>query len=219
MKIAILSANLGNFDIPIDPVKQTITEEAEVVFHRWTDSNFPPITGLTPRFQYRIPKMFGWQMLPSFDSYLWFDGSMSLQRPDCLEWFLKQLGSNDIAFLKHPERTTIKQEVDFIEEKLRIGNKYLSNRYKNGLHKECYDEIIKDKKFKDDKLYASTAFIYRNNKRVQEMFKDWWWWQSRFYSCDQIPLPYVLWKNGLKVKMIDEELFDCKYLNLVNKHK
>ena len=216
MRIVILTANLGKFDKNVDPVEQ---EGVEVVFHRWTDENFPPITGLTPRFQYRIPKMFGWQMLPGFDIVIWLDSSMSLQRSDCVQWFLEQLGDNDMAFLKHPERTTIKQEVDFIEEKMQNGNKYLLSRYKNGLHLECYKEIMKDKEFVDNKLFASTVFIYRNNKKVQRALSDWWTMQSRFYSCDQIPLPYVLRKNELKVKMINEGLFDCKYLTLVNKHK
>lgn len=216
MRIAILTANLNSFDKNIDPAEQ---EGVEAVFHRWTDDNFPPITGLTPRFQYRIPKLFGWQMLPEFDIYLWLDGSMSLQRPDCVQWFLEQLGDNDMAFLKHPERTTIKQEVDFIEEKMQNGNKYLLSRYENGLHEECYTEIVKDKEFIDDRLFASTAFVYRNTEKVQEVMKEWWFWQSRFYSCDQIPLPYVLWKSGIRVKTINENLFKSEYLSVINKHK
>lgn len=219
MRVAILTANLGKFDEDIESVKQNLSEGVEVVFYKWTDRNFSPITGLTPRFQYRIPKLFGWQMFPEqelfeeIDIFIWLDGSMSLQHPDSVKWFVEQLGyANDMLFFKHPWRENIKEEVEHIEEKLQKKSKYLTNRYANGLHLECYKEIIKDKEFQDNKLFASTVFVYKNTKKVQEMLKDWWWWQSRFYSCDQIPLPYVLWKNGVKVKTIDENVFDFKYL-------
>ena len=122
MKVAILSANLGNFDTPIDPVKQDLPEGVEIAFHRFTDEDFPPITGLTPRFQYRIPKMFGWQMFPGYDIYIWLDASMSLQRSDSVKWLLDQLGEADVAFFKHPWRKTIKEEVNHIEEYLKKGN-------------------------------------------------------------------------------------------------
>src|ERR1051326_2688845 len=100
MKVAILQANLGDFDSPRDPVQQTVP----FTFHRWTDDNFPPITGLTPRMQYRIPKTHGWQMLPGYDIYVWLDGTVSFKRGDCLQWYLDQLGDNDIALFKHPNR-------------------------------------------------------------------------------------------------------------------
>ena len=224
MKIGILSANLGKFDEDIKSIKQDLPEGVEVVFHKWTDENFPPITGLTPRFQYRIPKMFGWQMFPEqelfseIDIFIWLDGSMSLQHPDFIKWFLGQCTYDyDMLFFKHPERGTIKSEVKHIEEKLQKGSKYLTNRYKNGLHLDCYKEIMKDEDFVDNALFASTVFAYKNTEKVQEALRDWFFWQSRYYSCDQIPLPYILWKSNIKIKMINENVFDFKYLAF-NKH-
>lgn len=217
MRVAILTANLNSFDKDVNFVKQDLPEGVdEIVFHNWTDSNFPPITGLTPRFQYRIPKMFGWQMKPGFDVYIWLDGSMSLQRPDSVKWFIEQLGNNDMLLFHHPWRRNIKEEVEHIEEKK--DGRYLKSRYENGLHKECYEEIMKDNKFVDNKLFASTMFVYKDSLRIQNLMKDWFFWQARYFSCDQIPLPYVLWKNDIRVKTINENVFKHKYL-LFNKHK
>jgi hypothetical protein len=215
MKIAILSANLGNFDKPIDPVKQTIP----VTFHRFTDENFLPITGLTPRFQYRIPKLFGWQMFPGYDIYIWLDGSTTFLRPDCVQWYLDQLGDNDIAFFKHPVRRNIRQEVEHIEKKLQENSKYIVPRYKNGLHREFYiNEVLKGG-YKDNKLYASTAFIYKNNERVKEYMNFWWLFQSRYYTVDQLAQTYATsLVEGLKVKTINEHLFKIGYLSLVSHH-
>jgi hypothetical protein len=219
MRIAILTANLGNFDTPIDPVEQFFLDGMELAFHRFTDVDFPPITGLTPRLQYRIPKLFGWEMFPGYDVYIWLDGSCSFERGDCVKWFLEQLGDADMALFKHPVRRNMRQEAEHIEKKLQQGNPYLTPRYKNGLHKEQLAECMADPAFKDKVLYASTAFIYRNNPKVQEAMKSWWYHQSRYFTCDQIALPYVVWKHNLKINLINENQYNIGYLSLVSKHK
>jgi hypothetical protein len=220
MKIAILTANLGNFDTPIDPVTQELPPGVEeIVFHRYSDTDFPPITGLTPRLQYRIPKLFGWQMFPGYDAYLWLDGSMSFTRPDSVKWFWDKLGDRDIALFKHPWRSTVREEVELIENKLQKHHHYITSRYQNGLHKEQLAECLADPEFKDTILYTSTAFMYRNNKRVQEAMKLWWYYQSRYFTCDQIVLPYVVFKSQLTVGLITEDQYHLPYLTMVSKHK
>lgn len=217
MQVAILSANLGNFDKPIEPVEQELPEGVEsVTYHCFTDSDFAPITGLTPRFQYRLPKMFGWQMFPGYDIYIWLDASVSLQRPDSLKYYIDQLGEADMAFFKHPTRRNIRQEVDHIEEHLKLGKPYITARYKNGLHKEQLADIQLDKDFKDDKLYASTGFIYRDSERVRDALRLWFLHQARYFSCDQIALPYAV--KDLEVNMMDEPIFKSGHLSLVSKH-
>lgn len=214
--VAILTANLGGFDTNTNPVEQDIS----VTFHRWTDDNFPPITSLSGRFQYRIPKLFGWEMFPGYDAYIWLDGVTSFKRSDSARWYLEQLGDNDIAFFHHPQRKSIKQEVGHIEEHLRLGKPYISARYKNGLHKEQYEHILKTTPdYKDDKLWASTSFIYRNNIAVRLFMRDWWFHQSRYFTCDQVPLPWLLWKHNLKVKDFDEPIYKTGYMSLVSHHK
>jgi len=220
MKIAILTANLGNFDKPVDPVKQILPKGVEKIkFHRFTDENFAPITGLSPRFQYRIPKLFGWQMHPGYDIYIWLDGSFSMLTPESVGWFLKQLKGADAAFFKHPDRNTIKEESDFIQKKLKEGNRYITPRYKNGLHREQIAECVSDTKFKDTVVFTSTAFIYKNNKKVQDMMKLWWYYQSRYFTCDQIALPYAIFKSKLKVNMINENQYKIPYMTLVSNHR
>jgi len=220
MKIAILSANLNNFDTPVDPIPQETPKGfTEILFHRYTDKDFLPITGLTPRLQYRIPKLFGWEMMSGYDYYLWLDGSMSLIRPDAVKWFLENLGDSDIALFKHPWRNNIKEESDHIEEKLLQKGRYITSRYKNGLHKEQLAECLKDPGFKDNVLYTSTSFIYRNNRKVQNAMKLWWYYQSRYFTCDQIVLPYITYKTKLKVSVINEDQYKSSYISITSKHK
>lgn len=220
MKIAILSANLNSFDKVVKPVDQLLPEGIEQIdYHCYTDSDFPPITGLTPRLQYRIPKLFGWQMFPGYDYYIWLDGGCSFLREDSAKYYLDQLGEGDIAFFKHPTRRNIRQEVAHIEEHLQLGKPYITSRYKNGLHKEQLADIQLDEEFKDNKLYASTTFIYKDSEAVRDMMRLWWLHQSRYFSCDQIVLPYVLWKTGLSVKTFDQPIYKTGYMSLVSKHR
>ncbi len=219
MKIAILSANLNNFDHHIEPVLQLVPEGVIVDYHCFTDADFPPIAGLTPRLQYRIPKLFGWEMWPGYDVYIWLDASCSFERHDCVAWFLDQLADNDMALFKHPVRRNIRQEVDHIETKLQQNHKYMVPRYKNGLHKEQLALIQADKKFKDDVLYTSTAFVYRNSRAVRGAMRTWWFYQSRYFTCDQIAQTYAIKKHKLKIKLMTENQYKIGYLSLVSKHK
>lgn len=215
MKIAVLTANLGSFDNLIGMMNQNIDAD----YHVFTDTNFPPITGLTPRLQYRIPKLFGWEMVPDYDIYIWLDGSMSLQYKDSVQWLLEQLGDADMAVFAHPWRWTIEEEVNHIEEKLKEGNKYITSRYQNGLHKEMFEIIKEDKSYLDNMLFASNVFVYRNNEKVQEMMKSWWYYQSRYFTCDQVAMPYVIDKSELDINIIADNVFKTPYVSLVSKHK
>lgn len=217
MKILIASANLGNFDTSVDPVAQDLPKGVEVTYFRWTDDTFPPITGLTPRLQYRIPKLFAWDMMSGYDYYLWLDGGMSLQRRDSIKWFLDKIEANDLLLFKHPWRSTIKEEVDHIEEKLQENNPYIVSRYKNGLHKQQYEMILR-RAYTDDRLYASTAFMYKNTPLVRIMLQDWWYYQSRYWTCDQVVLPYLVKRSGVTVSEIKDNLFKSEYISLVSKH-
>jgi hypothetical protein len=220
MRVAVLSANLSEFDVPIEHVKQNIPDDVEeIAYHRFTDKNFPPIIGLTPRLQYRIPKLYGWDMFPGYDVYIWYDASMSLRHPDSVKWLLEKLGDKDMAFFKHPWRHSIEEEVNHIEAYLQKGNEYIMSRYKNGLHKEQLEMIKEDEDYIDDHLFASTVFVYRQNEVAVETLKQWWYYQSRYFTCDQVALPYVAYAVGAEVSTIEDNLFKSPYVSLVSKHK
>lgn len=216
-KLAILSANLGSFDQVKEPVEQELPDGIEQIdYHCFTDKDFPPIMGLTPRFQYRIPKLFGWQMFPGYDDYIWLDGSVTFLRPDCVKYYMEQLGDADMCFFKHPTRRNIRQESAHIEEHLQAGKPYIGARYVNGLHKEQLADIL-DQDYKDDKLYASTTFIYHDSEEVRDAMRLWWLHQSRYFTVDQIALPYAV--RNLAVKTFDQPIYKTGYMSMVSKHK
>ena len=78
---------------------------------------------------------------------------------------------------------------------------------------------MSDSDFKDDLLFASTVFMYRNTKKVQEAMKTWWYYQSRYWTCDQVVLPYVLFKHSLYVSILPGNVFDNEYVYVASRHK
>jgi hypothetical protein len=207
MKDCVLTANLKGFDSRVEFTKQSLP----FTFHLFTDKNFPPrFKSMTPRLQARLAKMFGWQLLPGYDYYLWVDGSCTLPHPDSLLWFLLQIGSNDIAVFKHPDRNTVQEEADFLKkrlalEKLGKKQKYVLPRYEN----EDIDGQLSEVD-PEAELYATTAFIYKNSPEVREALKECWYHISRYHTNEQLSFPWCT--RNLKVSVIPDKYMKCDYL-------
>lgn len=214
MNVAVVTANLGKFDNTKDYVEQSVP----YYFHCFTDYNFPPrFCSMTPRLQARLVKMFHWQMVPGYDRYIWVDSSFSLLHPDSVKWFLEQSEGVDIAVLKHPMRSSIKAEAEYIRGRVEKNCDYVISRYANELIDEQLAEINSYPDFVDNSLFASTAFVYHNNEKMKRMMKEWWYHTSRYHTVDQLALPFVLWQCGAKVRVIPTKKhhdFKIPYLTL-----
>lgn len=212
MKIAVITANLGDFDKRIDYAPQSVPYD----FYLFTDENFPPrYCAMTPRLQAKFPKMFGWQMVPEHDYYLWVDSSFTLPHPDSVKWFMQQCKDVDLALLKHPERNSIQQEADFLKKKFARKSQYVISRYQNELLDEQVEAIKSDKNYEDNQLFAGGFIIYRNVAAVREAMKEWWYHTSRYAIEDQLSLPYAMWKSGCNYRVVPDNFLKTPYLKYV----
>jgi hypothetical protein len=197
MKVAVISANLGDFDGLQVHAPQSIPCD----YYLFSDENFPPRTySMSPRLQAKIPKCFGWQMAPGYDYYMWIDGGMRLKHPDSLKYFMDSCVDYDFVVLRHPKRPNIRQETRYIRKGVR-QSPYIRQRYAGELLAELYSLIGNDKDYLDDTLLAGGIFLYRNTSDVQAALKEWWHYQTRYHLNDQLSLAYVLKKSGLKVNI------------------
>jgi hypothetical protein len=213
-RIAVVTANLGKFD----PIFKYWNQSVEYDYYLFTDDNFPPrMCAMTPRMQARIVKCFAWQMVPGYDYYIWVDGSCSLWNRDSVKWFLEQCDGYDAAFFRHPDRSTIQQECDFLKLKLAQQSRYICSRYQGELLDEQMAEINSDPTFTDNLLIASTAFVYRDSPSMQDLFKHWWYHISRYHIIDQLSLPYVIHKSVCRVNIINENYGNIPYLTHTRK--
>ena len=209
MKVLAYTANLGGFDELVAPVPQ---EGLEVDYVAFTDADLPSRSrAMTPRLRARIPKMFGWDLRPGYDAYLWHDASLQLSKPDSVRWFLDQLGVATIAVFKHPWRSSAAEEADFLRMKLAKGSRYIHARYA-GEDLDGQMRAITQPWYWDDKLYASGAFCYRPGSRIENAMKEWWYHTSRFHVIDQLAFPFALRFGGCEVRVIDEDIYHASHL-------
>lgn len=212
-KIAVISGASGGFDEKPKHIEQSVNAD----YFYFTDDNFPLRNSMTPHLQAKIPKMFGWQMVPNYDYYLWLDGNIALNNVDALKYFLEEIEEHDIVVLKHHRRNTIKWEARYLERALKEQSIYMVNRYNNEFWKEQYWAITDNKDYKDDKLYIGGIFMYRNTKEVQESLKEWWYHVSRYCIQDQISFPYAI--RNLKVKVLDHDHTKWDFIKKVKHNK
>src|SRR5512139_3657870 len=181
MRVQLLTANLNSFDRVYEPVEQVLPLGVELSFFRFTDENFPPRkNALHPRLQQQICKMFSWQLLPGAQYYLWVDASCSIFDQNTVKWFLEKCINKDVVLFRHPDRYSIKEEMTYLREKLSHGNKYLTRRYSGEFLDALESELFLNPSFVDDRLYASTAFMYHDTGKMRSALKEWWYFSSRY---------------------------------------
>ena len=218
LSACMISANLGNYDPDVPWPAQIVPPGVTLEIRRLTDANFPPRPkAMTSRLQVGIPKMFGWQMFPGHDVYIWIDASRGVI-PETLSWFLDKLDhwhAAEMVVFKHPHRDTVREEYEFVKAKLAKGSKYLTGRYKD----EWLDEQFAAVSGKELPLYASTAFAYRPTPKVQAALTAWWYHKTRYLLHDQLAFPHVLWQAGVVRGVLLADVYRCKYLPFVRKQR
>jgi len=218
MKIAIITANFGSLDKKSSVELNSVPQSVPCQFFSFNESNFPlRHCSMTTRMQARLVKMFNWQMLPGFDYYLWVDSSCVFPHKDSVKWFIEQCKDVDLVTFKHPHRSTIREENDYVVKRLKNRCSYLTPRYKNEIFEEQIGEIFADKTFVDNNLFATTVMVQKNCDKTHETLKEWWYYASRYNTEEQISLPYVVHKMGCKVKVIPDNYLKMPYLKYVRK--
>ena len=138
-----------------------ISERYNIVLNRIDDSTETSREkSMMPRLRGKIPKMLVWEDHPGYDYYIWMDASFSLLKSNAIERMIDYCIGWDACFFKHPARTSVKQELDFVVELMINDNQYLIERYSGEKMTEQVDFYAKDLTWKDNLLLACGIFIY-----------------------------------------------------------
>ena len=145
-----------------------------------------------------------------YEIYVWMDGIIFFNK-SIKQFISKYLGKNDyfVAF-KHNCRNSIKEECLACIES---GKENISNVKKilSFYEKENY-------KF-DNNLIESTVFIKRgNNKIIKETMKLWFYMIMNYSIRDQLSFNYCIFKTDMKVKWINENVWNNKWFSWNNHH-
>lgn len=210
--IAVISTAMGGFDKKQNHVKQSVPAD----YVHFNDENFPlRVNSMGPRLQARIPKMFAWQMVPDYDYYLWVDSSCRLSHEDSIKWFREQLGDKDIVVFKHPHRSTVQEEADYLRERLALEasgkkQKYILPRYE---FERLDDQMAVVEP--NDPLFATTALMYKNDTPTRDLMAIWWLHTSLYHTNEQLSLATALRHSGATHNVIPDNYLNIKYLEYV----
>jgi hypothetical protein len=206
MKIAVITANIGgssNNTICKQTVKCDIYKLDNSNFHSRKNAMHPRLVG-------KIPKMLGWELYPDYDYYIWIDNSFSIRKETSIEWLINQLGNTEIALFKHPNRSSIKEEFDFMHYQMVRGDQYLIQRYSGEPMEEQISKYYQNESFIDNKLFACGCFVYSQKlvESSQNLMKDWFYHNCIWSVQDQLSLPYLLQKYKTNYNTIEKNIFE-----------
>lgn len=212
MKVAVISANFGGYEVVAPWPEQVVPAGVSVEINRFDDQNFPGRhLAMTSRLKCGIPKWFGPEIVPGYDAYLWVDASRGLA-PDTVAWFLDRLGRADLVAFLHPERRTIREEYEFVKTRMaRPGETYLTSRYA-GEWLDAQFSAVSKPWHRDDRLYATTAFLYRPTVPVQRAFKDVFGMKARYILHDQLAFPFCLREHRVHVAELPDNIYTLPQL-------
>jgi len=209
MRVLIISAALGTKHTK--QISGQINHDVDFIFYN--DDNFPKRTSsFTPRMNAKILKMLGWMLNPGYDYYIWMDSNFSVSRNDAVSWFINSIGSHDALFFKHPQRSSILKEAQFMVSQVEKGDAYLAGRINGEPVLEQAEAYCKKDGYVDDLLIAASSFCYKATEGIKDMLRDWYFHTCVYSIRDQISLPYVLRKHKIDFKLIEENVFGLKYL-------
>ena len=212
-RVLVTTASLGS-PLTSDWCAQTAAG-LEIVLQRLTDTLFPLRTGaMHPRLQAKIPKMLAWETNPGFDYYVWLDSTISIVRPDAIQWIVDYCDGVDAAFFKHSKRSSIREEFSFMEQHLTGGDHYLADRYNNEPLAQQVDHYLRDPAFEDSRLFECGVFVYASSlvkDGTLNLLKEWFYQNCRWSVQDQLSLPYALSRIPCKYRVFDTTIFDNPY--------
>ncbi|MBR3116699.1 MAG: DUF616 domain-containing protein [Bacilli bacterium] len=205
-KICVYTCITGDYD----EIKEIKKREKGIDYYLFTNNK--NIKSYTWKVEYiedkslsnvllaRKTKILGNDIVNKYDIALWMDAAVEF-KSDINDFINKYFKSNDVfACFKHGIRNSILEEMDAC---LRF-------------RKEDYSKIENLKKFYekekynyDNGLIESTVYIKRpNDKTVRNTMNIWFDMVNNYTKRDQLSFNYAISKTKLKVRWIDENVFD-----------
>ena len=126
------------------------------------------------------------------DVTIWLDGNVRLLKPP--EWIVSEyLGDADLAIFKHPDRNCLYDEAAFCAK---MGKDAAIVLQKQTAH------YIKEGMPRRWGLPETRCVIRRNTEQMAQLGDTWWNEMQEHSVRDQVSLPYVCWKLGVKWREI-----------------
>lgn len=203
-----MTASLGAYEPIVPPVEQALSGDVDWSWHPFTDGTWP-LRGntLRARMRAKIPKLFGWQLVPGADVYLWADGAFSYRHATDVAWWLDALGPAEFVCYRHNERGTVAEEAAFLRDVV-PRSRGMARKY-GGEDLDGQMAALDEDGYVDDRLYNAGLFAYRPTPRVQAAMWAWWASVTRWHVNDQLSLPWALRSTEVRVRVLEGDIYAC----------
>lgn len=210
-RIAVITWNIGGMDPERIIPKQSVTFDRYYV----TDQNIPyPFPLLDNRMKAKYGKIQGHRIY-DHDILIWIDGNVQITDSKFIEGLCDSLNGFDVAISKHPHRTDIYQEADYMVSEIRSGNSYLRARYN-------WQEVQNEAEHFRSAGHPAKAglfwcglFARVNTPRVNSCFDAWWDDNLKFVNYDQNSFAYEAHRFDLQISIVDwGQFYKNKHYNL-----
>lgn len=158
-----------------------------------------------PRFPHpRLSAKFRKCHPPDADMSIWVDGSVEFNA-DYIDVVLKNLAVADVTMFPHPERTSIVAEAAVSERMLKYHNLPVTAQAHHYINAWGWT---------DHELWASTTFGRRHTPTVLQMGAAWFAENEHWTYQDQISLPPVLARYGIRPEPLAYSLWRNPWFGL-----
>lgn len=191
---------------------------SKIYSFRYKQSVYPSEKDNYTRLIAKIPKILFYKLVPNeYDYYVWLDSKFVIQEHwlKYLLWLISKYEGFDILVSKHSERSSIKEEMDFLVKDSKIPGNGVVQKY-NIAELEYQCSLYNEKKsFRDDELYENTMIIYSKTILEKEKckFLEEWYAHNYYFSIqDQISFPFLVHKYyNVRVKSVLQYVFDMPF--------
>jgi len=176
---------------------------------------YPSVEDDRTRLIAKIPKILFYKLVPNeYDYYVWLDSKFVIQEHwlKYLLWLISKYEGFDILVSKHSERSSVKEEMNFMVDNSKInGNKVIEKYNIADLEYQC--SLYKKGTFSDEYLYENTMIIYSKSILEKKRLLEEWYAHNYYLSIqDQLSFPYLLYKyKDVRVSSIPQYVFDMPF--------
>jgi hypothetical protein len=150
------------------------------------------------------PKILPHKYFPDHDLSIWVDGNIT-PLPGALEAVKGYLTEYDMALHRHPARSCLYREAEHL---------IVREKSQPELLEKVIWRYISEKVPHNYGLYEGGILYRRHHDPAVKAAMELWWKEIKAGTRrDQVSLAYVLWKTGLSIRVIEENLRETPYFN------
>ena len=168
----------------------------------WDIRYLPPMVDRMDKYL----KLFPTTLFPDYDISIWVDGSVRIRKN--ISDLVNYLNGNDMAVFRHPRGNTLREEF-----KVCIRNKKADEE-------ALIKQRIRYQNYLDIDVVACGVLIRRHHAvEIQKFMVEWWIEQQKTTYRDQLSFPVIAEMYKYKYTVIDNNIFNNRYLSVVKKHR